>query len=127
MLIYMDSTVTIYLVEQVLPYLPLVEAHINAPGATLAVSDLTRLECRVHPLMHNDPPRLAQFDAFFATVQVVDLSSAVFDLATTIRATYRFETADSIHIAAAVEARCDVFLTNDKDLKRFTGIAVEVI
>lgn len=127
MLIYLDSVVTIYLVEQVMPYLPRVEAHISAPSAALAVSDLTRLECRVHPLMHRDPARLAQFDAFFATVQIVPLTTAVFDRATGVRAAHRFRTVDSIHLAAAVEAGCDVFLTNDQQLKAFTGIAVEVI
>jgi predicted nucleic acid-binding protein len=127
MLIYRDSVVTIYLIEQVQPFLPRVESHTNAPGASLAVSDLTRLECRVHPLMNNDPARLAQFDAFFATVRVVPLTTGVFDRATTTRAAHRFRTVDSIHLAAAVEAGCNVFLTNDQQLKQFTGITVEVI
>ena len=127
MLIYLDSVAVIYLVEQVQPFLPRVEAHTNAAGAALAVSDLTRLECRVHPLMRGDAPRLAQFDAFFAAVRLVPLTAAVFDRATDIRAAHRFRTVDSIHLAAAVKGGCGAFLTNDQQLRAFTGIAVEVI
>lgn len=127
MTIYLEANVTIYLVERVQPYLPRIEAHTSAPNVNLVVSGLTRLESRVHPMMHNDPARLAQFDAFFATVRVVDIPVVAFDLATTIRATLGFKTADSIHLAAAVTAGCDVFLTNDHQLKKYTGLHVEVI
>ena len=40
---------------------------------------------------------------------------------------YLFKTPDSIHLAAAVEARCDVYLTNDNQLTQYTGITVEVV
>jgi len=51
----------------------------------------------------------------------------VFDRATVIRATNNFKLADSLHLAAAVEAGCDRFLTNDNRLSVFTDIAVEVL
>jgi len=34
---------------------------------------------------------------------------------------------DSLHLAAAVISNCDVFLTNDHRLNRFTGISIETI
>jgi predicted nucleic acid-binding protein len=35
--------------------------------------------------------------------------------------------ADAIHLAAAIETGCDVFLTNDNQLANFLDITVEVL
>jgi predicted nucleic acid-binding protein len=104
-------------------------AAASAAGELLAVSDLTRFECRVGPIRSRDRLRLADFDGFFLQpdVRLVGLPKAVYDLATVIRADYRFKPADSIHLAAAIESGCDRFLTNDLRLARFAGIAVEIL
>jgi predicted nucleic acid-binding protein len=98
-------------------------------GELLAVSDLTRFECRVGPTRSRDAQRLSDFDGFFLQpdVRLVPLPGAVFDRATVIRADYGFKIADSIHLAAAVESKCDRFLTNDFRLRRFTDITVEIL
>lgn len=49
------------------------------------------------------------------------------DRATEIRARHGFKTPDAIHLACAVTTKCDLFLTNDKQLERFKEIAVEVV
>jgi predicted nucleic acid-binding protein len=59
--------------------------------------------------------------------EVVTLSREVMDRATAIRAQYGLKTPDAIHLAAAVAAGCDVFLTNDHRLDRFPGITIEVV
>ena len=43
-----------------------------------------------------------------------------------IRAQYGFKTPDAVYLAAAVISGCDVSLTNDHRLDRFSDIAVEV-
>jgi len=72
---------------------------------------------------------LADYDRVFsALVELIALlTTAVCDRATLIRGSYRFKTPDSIRLAAAVESGCQVFLTNDVRLNRFTGITVEVL
>jgi len=72
---------------------------------------------------------LAKFDTFFALPDVlkVPLTQAVYDRATRARAQYAFKTVDAIHLAAAVEAHCDAFLTHDLALARFRDIAVELL
>ncbi len=35
--------------------------------------------------------------------------------------------ADALHLAAAIESGCDVFLTNDNQLASFTDITIEVL
>jgi uncharacterized protein len=132
LLIYLDSNVVIYLVEQPPVWGPKVAARVatlRADGDKMAVSDLTRLECRVNPLAVNDTGRLAQFTAFFGSsdVQVFALTASVCDRAASVRAQHRFKLADALHLASAVEAGCDRFLTNDIRLSSFPDIVVEVL
>src|SRR5262245_23283764 len=46
-------------------------ATLAAAGDRAAVSDLTRLECRVKPLRLGDPPLLADYETFFAVPDLV--------------------------------------------------------
>ncbi len=132
MLVYSDSVILIYFFDHAGPFNVRAAAHLAAlaaAGHRLAISDLVRLEYRVRPLKTGDTARLTLFDAFCARpdVQVVPVTTAVFDRATVIRATHNFKLADSLHLAAAAEAGCDRFLTNDTRLSAFTDIPVEVL
>ncbi len=132
MLRYLDSVIVIYYLDAADQFHQVAAnrlAALLAAGDEIAVSDLTRLECRVQPLQQADQQRLALFDQFFslADVHLVDLSTAVYDRATLIRAQYAFRTTDALHLAAAIEAGCGGFLTHDLRLARFTGIPVEIL
>jgi uncharacterized protein len=102
---------------------------VTAAGDQIAISDLTRLECRVRPIAAGDAVKLAGFDTFFARPDVikVGLSKPAYDRATLLRATYNFRLADSLHLAAAIESGSGHFLTNDARLNRCTDITVEVL
>ncbi len=127
MRIYLDTAPVIYLVEKIEPYYSRARSRLDEPNVVQVVSELTRLESRVKPIRDSDVQLLRAFDAYFAQVvdETVSISLAVIDMATDIRAHYGFKTPDSIHLAAAVLSRCDIFLTHDLRLKRFTGITVE--
>jgi predicted nucleic acid-binding protein len=127
--IYLDAVPIIYVVEQVLPYSETLYRRFTNDGTMLIVSDRSRLECRIKPLRNNDMGLLADYDQFFQNViqETVVLSSDVMDRATEIRATYGFRTPDAIHLAAAVYAGCDLFLTNDLRLKRFANIEIQTV
>jgi len=92
----------------------------------LVASDLSRLECRIKPLRDNNRDLLDGYDQFFGDIvnQIVSLSTDVIDLATEIRAQFRFTTPDAIHLAAAMAANCDAFFTNDQRLQCFHRIRV---
>src|SRR5436309_1245844 len=131
-LIYLDSAIVIYAVENPTGFGPQARARLaaaRAAGDELAVSDLTRLECRVHPMGRGDAQLLAEFDAFFAAPDVlrVPITTAVFDRATPIRAVHNYKLGDALHLATAVEGGCGVFLTNDHRLSGFPDIPVEVL
>ena len=132
MLVYCDSVVLIYFLDQPGTFNARATnrlAALRAAGDTIAVSDLSHMECRIGPLKRRDAAVLAVFDQFFVLpdVKVVPLNTAVFDRATVIRAAFGFTTPDAIHLAAAVEARCHRFLTNDTRLSRFPAIPVEIL
>ncbi|MBO0798451.1 MAG: type II toxin-antitoxin system VapC family toxin [Blastocatellia bacterium] len=126
---YLDSSPIIYLVEQVQPYASELRRKLSAQGLVLITSELARLECRVKPLRNGDTALLQDFDDYFANsiAEIVPLTRDIIDRATEIRAQYNFKSPDSIHLAAAVVAKCDVFLTNDHRLNRFTAVSIEVI
>ncbi len=129
MRVYLDSAPLIYLVENVSPYVEQLVERLSSEDVQQVCSDLARLECRVKPLRDDETALLTAFDTYFAEIinETVPLSRAVIDRATEIRARFGFKTPDAIHLACAVIANCDLFLTNDKQLERFSEIAVEVI
>ena len=132
MLIYLDSAILIYYLDGIGPFQVRAANRLTAlrtAGDHVAVSDLTRLECRVKPIQLGDTLRLSKFDGFFdlTDVRMVPLTTTVYDRATIIRATYGIKTLDAIHLAAAVEGGCDLFLTNDARLSSFHDLTVEVL
>jgi predicted nucleic acid-binding protein len=131
-LIFVDSNVIIYLIEQPPDWGPRTRARIStlyADGDQMVVSDLVRMECRVGPLAAGDAVTLAAFDSFFASshVQVVGVTGAVCDRAAAIRAALGFRPLDALHLAAAVEHGCERFLTYDARLGSFPEIPLEVL
>ena len=129
MRIDLDANPVIYTIERMEPYAAIVDARLAAVGIVRVASDLTRLECRVKPIQVGHAALLRDFDEYFAdnVSEIVPLSRAVMDRATEIRAQFGFKTPDAIHLAAASVAKCDVFLTNDHRLDRFTELAIEII
>jgi predicted nucleic acid-binding protein len=132
MLIYCDTAILIYFPEHTGPFFVRAAARLAAMAAAgdeIAISDLVRLECRIKPIRLGNAAALAIFDGFFAqpSVRRVPITSAVFDRATLIRAHHKFALGDSLHLAAAVESGCGLFLTNDPRLSKFSDISVEVL
>jgi predicted nucleic acid-binding protein len=130
--VYLDAATVIYSVEDPPLWGSIALARIAAlrsSGAGLVVSDLVRLECRVKPLATGSVALLSEYEAFFASgaLTCVPLTRDVCDHAATIRAQYRFRTVDALHLAAALESGCDVFLTNDAHLTGFPELTVELL
>ena len=132
MVTYYDSCILIYFLDDAGTWHRRAAdrlARIAREGDLPATSDLVRLECRVQPLRLGDRDRLPIFDAFFrrSDIRRVPITSSVFELATSLRARHNFKLRDSIHLAAAIEAGCDSFLTNDARLTTCTAIPIEML
>lgn len=130
---YLDASAIIYFIEGAAAVRAQLTTSIanaeNDPAGRIITSRLARLECRVKPLRAADVALLATYDAFFtrARLDVVDVTATVLDRATDLRARYGFKTPDAIHIASAIEAGADGFLTGDAGLARCPDVKVEVI
>lgn len=130
--VYLDACVVIYYVERHPLLFPAVAsalfpAAVESP--TPVFSDLTRLECRVHPLRENDQAMLARYDSLFGLpdCELVPLDRDVFDLATDLRARYRLKTPDALHLAAALHRGCDEIWTSDTRLAASAAGRLDVI
>ncbi len=132
MLVYLDSVICIYAVEGVPSFQTRARARLAAmrlAGDQPAISDLTWLECRVKPLRLGDAVGLADMEAFLTGSDVVRtlLPTAVYERACRIRALHNYKLGDALHLAAAVESGCGLFVTNDHRLSSFPDIPVEVL
>ncbi len=131
MKLYLDSVVVIYLVEQHPTFGPVAAAAVaGLKPTTLVGTELTRMECLIHPRRNNDSVREADFERFFRQkfLPFPPFASVGFDTATNLRAKYRFlKTPDALHFAAAIVAGCDLFVTNDAQLVNVTEIHVVTI
>ncbi len=132
MIVFADTNTLIYLNEQPAAFGARATAYFSAgfaAGDRVALSELVRMECRVGPLATSDTAILAEYESFFGSskVDVLPITRVVCDRASAIRAQYRFRALDALHLAAAVENRCDRFLTNDLRLKNFPDIVIEVL
>jgi predicted nucleic acid-binding protein len=115
MRLYLDSCVLIYALdgaEHLRQHTP--QQLERYADADWVISDLVRMECLVGPLRTADQIRLLAFRSFFSECSVVPLHPEVMERAAELRASTRLQTADAIHLAAAVHWGCDALLTNDR-------------
>jgi predicted nucleic acid-binding protein len=132
MLVYLDTVICIYAVEGAPSFQARARARLaelRKAGDEPCISDLTWLECRVKSIRLADATALADMEAFLTASDVVRalLPTAVYDRACRIRAVHKYSLADALHLAAAVENSCGLFLTNDHRLSGFPDIGVEVL
>jgi len=133
-IICLDTNCVIYLIENNPVWGPKIASRLavaSAAGDTVAVCDLARAECIIGPLRNTDAVVLAEYQRFFAsaTVQMLPMSVAVCERAAEVRvaSAMRFELVDCLHLAAAIEHGCGLFLTNDVKLASCSGVTVEVL
>jgi predicted nucleic acid-binding protein len=115
MQLYLDSCVLIYALDGAEHLRRHALQQLERYGdADWVISDLVRMECLVGPLRSADQIRLLAFRSFFSDCTVVPLHPEVMERAAELRASTRLQTADAIHLAAAVHWGCDALLTNDR-------------
>ena len=89
------------------------------------ISAITATEYLTYPFRENDEKLINDFYSFIGDMEVeikeIDMRIAV--KAAQIRAEYKFfKPLDSLQLATACITGCDIFLTNDKQLKQFKEI-----
>lgn len=130
MIVFLDSSALIYYFEGAEPYRQAVlevlqNIKSQHPQATVAVSRLGLMECRVKPLREKNAVLLARYDAFFRQVRIVELSAEVVEAATQLRASVNLKTPDALQAACALSlAEPCGFMTGDAGFMRVAGLTV---
>ena len=129
-IIGLDTMVFIYHFEENQLYSPLTFSIFeslekgNFNGIT---SILTLLEILVKPKKENNLLLTERYKLLFETfpnLQVKTLNENIADIASSLRANYNINTPDAIQIATSLEAKADIFITNDSTLKKISEIKV---
>ena len=135
MFAFLDASALIYLVEGAEPFAARTRRALSdlvqrEPPASVALSRLTWLECRVRPLREAETGVLADFDAFLRRPDIVwvELSAQVVKLATEIRAHTGLKTPDALQAACCLQLGADhLFVTGDSAFRKVTGLKVRVL
>lgn len=121
-LIYLDSSIVIYLVERHPLYAPMIERALAQVGeGVLVTSPLVRLEVLVKPMQDGRDDLVELYRQFLSTSQTLSISDATFARALELRVNHRLKTPDALHLAVAQQHGCDLFWTNDRRLAVAAG------
>lgn len=123
----------IYYVENHPTYADKVDAIfqiVESRAIEIKTSVITLTETLMKPIQAGDQPLIDAYRELLTETTYVQLISVTPDIAENaahLRARYNLRTPDALHIAAAIDSRCDAFLTNDLGLKRVTDLRVLVL
>lgn len=134
MTLFLDANVIIYLVEGTKTIRDrasrIISRYRDAEEARIAVSRLSWLECRIHPLRKRDQAMLKAYAGFFAApdLLVVELSAPVIEVAAQLRAVLNLSTPDALQAASALQIAGPLRLfSNDRRLAKIPGLMVEPV
>jgi len=130
--VFLDASAVIYLLEgdgaaRASVQEPMAALRGTADSPPLAVSALSRLECRVRPLRNDDRALLQRYEDFFTDpgLVVIALDAVVLDRAAELRAHWRLRTPDAIQAASLLETDDQgYFLTGDRDFEDIPNLRV---
>lgn len=116
-MIYLDSCLVIYLVEEHPRYGPAVEESLSRlTTETICISPLVEMECLVLPTRRGNSALLTRFSGFFQRNNLVPMPEEVYLEAARLRAHHAIKTPDALHLAAARFNGCTALWTNDDRL-----------
>ena len=131
--LYTETAPLIYYVEENPTYVAKMNAIIEAieDRPIEAVSSvITLTEVLTYPLkLGNTRLERESRDILLHSggFRLLTITARIAESAAALRARYNLRTPDALHVAAAIDVRCDAFLTNDTGIKRVTEITVLVL
>lgn len=126
----LDTAIFIYFIEEDPRFLEIVKPVFEAidRGVLQGVtSSLTLLEVLVVPYRTGDFSLAERYEAFLTRsrgLRLVDLDRSLLRTAAQLRATSRLKAPDAIQVAAALAARCSIFVTNDRKIPAVPGLEI---
>jgi len=117
--VYFDTNCFIYVVEGVERYRPVLEPLMNAVAEgdiTGVTGEITLAEVLVRPLREQLAQQVLLYKQMLADRQpfmLVPITQAIWESAASLRARLPVRLPDAVHLAAARQSGCRLFVTND--------------
>jgi len=121
--IYFDTNCFIYVVEGIERYRPVLEPLMNAVAAgdiTGVTGEITLAEVLVKPLRDQLAQQVLLYKQMLADRQpfmLVPITQVIWESAASLRARLPVRLPDAVHLAAARQSGCRLFVTNDAALR----------
>jgi uncharacterized protein len=128
-LIYLDSCLVIYLVENHPRWGERTAGAIaKAEAARFSISSLVKCECLVGPMKRGDPVLEHAYSQLFDQFALMSMPDPVYLQAARLRAHFGLKTPDALHLACAQHHGCDALWTNDDRLAQAShGLALNIL
>ena len=126
--VFLDATPIIYYIQRNEFFFETVKKifiSLVENNASFISSDIVKAESCVYAYRTKNFEWLNNFDNLIdlLNVEMIHTSDEIARKTAKIRAEYKsFETPDAFNLATAVVCGCDIFLTNDKRLKKFSEV-----
>ena len=131
--VLLDTSVLIYYLEAVEPYYLLVEEVFNDivdENIRGFLSAISITEFLTKPFAEGKITDIERFKRFLSSlsIQVLEVTYEIAEQAGKLRSQYpSIQTPDALIVATALESGCNVFITNDKDLKKLEIFGLNII
>ncbi len=131
--IFLDTSPLIYYLDGIEPFASKVEKYLLSAmdeKCLLYTSTITDTEYFVYPYREKNFVKIMGYKAFLQNAHILKISIGedIAEKAAQIRAEYPgIKTADSLQLAAAIVYDCDVFLTNDKQLRQIQELGIKLV
>jgi len=126
----LDTPLFIYFMEEHPQYLPAVETLFQALEEGIfqgVTSGITLLETLILPLRNRDMPLAHEYETILTqsrNLKLIELTIPLLRSAAHLRANTGMKTPDALQVAAALNMKCPVFVTNDRRLPDIGGLQV---
>lgn len=130
--VYADTAVFIYTIEEHPDYYHLLRSlwiQFQASQLEIVSSELTLLETLIVPTRNLDIELIQAYEQLLlaSPIQLLPITRLILKTATQLRAKTNLKTPDAIHVATALSAGCDLFLTNDTQLRTITDVKIVIL
>lgn len=131
--IYFDTTPLIYFLDDEKPFSDKVSSFIfnhQDENDFYLTSTITDTEYLVFPYRMNDLAKISAYENFLSDFEfaVAEPNRAITKLAAKLRAKYAgIKGMDALHLATGLYFQCDIFLTNDSQLKQVSEVNVVLV
>lgn len=131
--VFIDTNPIIYLVSQQEPFYSKVVKFMSdciADDAEFYTSTITDAEFLVKPFEDDDEKQIENYRNLLTSLEFLKcfINEQVGERAARIKAKYHnIKLGDALQLVASIDCNCDIFLTNDKQLKQVTEAKVSYI